>query len=301
MDNSASQQASCPQDSGPDWPSGVPLDVVETIIEPHRGWLGINLGEIWKYREMLYFLTWRDVKVRYKQTVLGFLWAFLQPCATLVVFTVIFGMLVNVSSEGQPYALFAFVGLGPWLFFEEALRRSSHSVVGSASLLTKVYFPRLIIPAASVGGCLIDFAITYLILTGLMIYYGIQPGLAMFMVLPLTALTVVAALGAGCFLSALNVAYRDFRFVIPFMLRIWMFATPVVWSFDRVKDNWPNWYWVFALNPMAGIVDSYRVAVLRDKPFDWTILGTSVAVSLLLLLCGLTFFRRLERHFADIV
>jgi len=200
-----------------------PVVPPQVIIEPRRGWLGINWRELWRHRELLYFLTWRDVKVRYKQTVLGFLWAFIQPFLKMVVFSVIFGGLAKIDSEGFPYPIFVYAGLLPWQFFSEALHRSSLSVVDSANLVTKVYFPRLISPLAAVGACLVDFAISFIILFGLMLYYGIMPGWGALMVVPLVLVTIVTALGAGTLLSALSVAYRDFRYVIPFMLQIWMF------------------------------------------------------------------------------
>ena len=269
----------------------------QTVIEPIKGWLSINWGDIWQYRELLYFLTWRDVKVRYKQTVLGFLWAFIQPFTKMVVFSLIFGRLAKMDSEGFPYPIFLYAGLLPWQFFAGSLNRSSQSVVGSANLITKVYFPRLIIPLASVGAALVDFAISFGILICLMLYYHVAPTLATFMVVPLVLLTVVTALGAGAFLSALTVAYRDFRHMIPFLVEIWMFLTPVVYAVTIVPNRWR---WLICLNPMAGIVDAYRSAIL-GKPFDWGNLAISTGVALVAFLGSLVYFRRLERQFADIV
>lgn len=275
----------------PPWPHR------QIIIEPRKGWLGVNWREIWNYRELLFFLTWRDVKVRYKQTVLGFLWAFIQPFLKMVVFSVVFGRLAKMDSEGFPYPIFVYAGLLPWQFFAETLNRSSQSVVGNANLITKVYFPRLIMPISSVGACLVDFAISFSILIGLMFYYGIMPTFAAVLVLPLILLTIFTALGVGTLLSALNVAYRDFRYVIPFMVQIWMFATPVIYPVKIVPKNWQ---WLLFLNPMSGIVDAYRSAIL-GKPFAWGNLAISVNVALLAFLCGLMYFRRFEREFADIV
>jgi len=275
----------------PPWPNR------QVIIEPRKGWLGLNWREIWKYRELSYFLTWREVKVRYKQTVLGFLWAFIQPFLKMVVFSIIFGRLAKMDSEGFPYPIFVYAGLLPWQFFAESLNRSSQSVVGSANLITKVYFPRLIIPLSSVGACLVDFAISFSILIGLMLYYGIMPTFATFMVLPLVLLTIFTALGLGTLLSALNVAYRDFRYVIPFMVQIWMFATPVIYPVKIVPRNWQ---WLLSLNPMSGIVDAYRSAIL-GKPLAWGNLAISLGVAFLGFLSGLMYFRRFEREFADIV
>lgn len=267
------------------------------VIEPRPGWRLIDFREMWHYRELLYFLTWRDVKVRYKQTVLGILWAFIQPFTKLVVFSLIFGRLAGIDSEGFPYPIFVYAGLLPWQFFQESLSRSSQSVVGSAHLVTKVYFPRLIIPLSSVGSCLVDFAISFSILVGLMLYYGVMPTVATCMVLPLILVTVLAALGVGTFLSALNVAYRDFRYVIPFVVQIWMFLTPVIYP---VRIVGKNWQWLLSLNPMSGIVDAYRSAIL-GKPFAWGNLGISFGVAVVGFLWGLLYFRRVERQFADIV
>ncbi len=267
------------------------------IIEPTRGWLSLKLKDIWQYRELLYFLTWRDVKVRYKQTVIGFLWAIIQPFLKMVVFSVIFGGLAKMDSEGFPYPIFLYAGLLPWQFFASAVSRSGESVVGSANLIKKVYFPRLVIPIASVGACLVDFAISFIILIVLMFYYSIIPTLSIFMVLPLVLATIFTALGVGMFISALNVAYRDFRYVLPFLVQIWMFLTPVIYSTEIIPENWR---WLILLNPMAGVVDAYRSAIL-GKSFEWGSLGISMGIAVVIFLCGLVYFRKTERYFADIV
>lgn len=277
-------------------PAGTASVPPEVVIEPRRGWLSINFREVWQYRELLGFLTWRDVKVRYKQTVLGVLWAFLQPFVKLVVFSLVFGKLGKFDSEGYPYAIFLYAALLPWQFFAEAVTRSSQSIV-NAKIITKVYFPRLMIPLASVGSCLIDFCIAFLILVGLMLYYGTAPGTQMLMVIPLMLVTVVAALGVGTLISALNVAYRDFRYVIPFVVQIWMFLTPVVYSVDEIPDRAR---WIVAMNPMGYIVDGYRSAIL-GKPFAWGYLGVSVGVCILAMLVSSLYFRRIERRLADII
>ncbi|GAH58838.1 unnamed protein product, partial [marine sediment metagenome] len=245
------------------------------IIEPTRGWLSLKLRDIWQYRELLYFLTWRDVKVRYKQTVIGFLWAIIQPLLKMVVFSIIFGGLAKMDSEGFPYPIFLYAGLLPWQFFASAVSRSGESVVASANLIKKVYFPRLVIPIASVGACLVDFAISFIILIVLMFYYSIIPTLSIFMVLPLVLATIFTALGVGMFISALNVAYRDFRYIIPFLVQIWMFLTPVIYSTGIIPENWR---WLILLNPMAGVVDAYRSAIL-GKPFEWGSLGISMGMA----------------------
>ncbi len=267
------------------------------IIEPTRSWLSLKLRDIWQYRELLYFLTWRDVKVRYKQTVIGFLWAIIQPFLKMVVFSVIFGGLVKMDSEGFPYPIFLYAGLLPWQFFASSVSRSGESIVASANLIKKVYFPRLIIPIASVGACLVDFAISFIILIILMLYYNVVPTLSMFIVLPLILATIFTALGVGMLISALNVAYRDFRYIVPFFVQIWMFLTPVIYPTGIIPENWR---WLILLNPMAGIVDAYRSAIL-GKAFEWGSLGISMAIAVVIFLCGLIYFRKTERYFADIV
>jgi len=268
-----------------------------TIIQPTRGWLSLKLRDLWQYRELLYFLIWRDVKVRYKQTVLGFLWAVIQPFFKMVVFSVIFGRLAKMDSEGFPYPIFCYAGLLPWQFFASSVSRSGESIVASANLIKKVYFPRLIIPISSVGACLVDFAISFIILIGLMFYYHIIPTPSTFMVLPLVLATIFTALGAGLLISALNVAYRDFRYVLPFFVQIWMFLTPVIYPTRIIPQNWR---WLILLNPVAGIVDAYRSAIL-GKPFEWGNLGISMTIATVLFLCGLIYFRKTEKYFADIV
>jgi len=272
-------------------------EIPTIIIEPTRSWLSLKLRDIWEYRELLYFLTWRDVKVRYKQTVVGFLWAIIQPFLKMVVFSIIFGTLAKMDSEGFPYPIFLYAGLLPWQFFASSVSRSGESIVASTNLITKVYFPRLVIPIASVGACLVDFAISFIILVILMLYYNVVPTLSMFMVLPLILATIFTALGVGMFISALNVAYRDFRYIVPFLVQIWMFLTPVIYSTGIIPENWR---WLILLNPMAGIVDAYRSAIL-GKPFGWGNLGISMGMAVVIFLCGLMYFRKTERYFADIV
>lgn len=267
------------------------------VIEPRRGWLAINWAEIWRYRELLYFLAWRDVTIRYKQTVLGVLWAFIQPFIKLVVFSVIFGGLAKIDSEGYPYPIFVFAGLLPWQFFSESLARSSSSVAGSANLITKVYFPRLIVPLSSAGACLVDFAISFAILFGLMLWYGVPITLSTLAIVPLVVLTILAALGTGILLSAFNVAYRDFQYLVPFGIQIWFFLTPVVYPVRAIPQKWQ---WLLALNPMTGIVDAYRSAIL-GKPFVWENMAISIVVAAVVFLAGLFYFRRMESSFADVV
>lgn len=268
------------------------------VIEPTPGWRLVNLRELWRYRELLFFLTWRDVKVRYKQTVLGVLWAVIQPVMAMVVFTIFFGKLGKLDQfTTEAYPIFVFAGLVPWNFFGQAVSHSGQSLISEANLLTKVYFPRLIIPCASVGSLLVDFAVSFVVMLGLMIYYGVSPTVNLLMVPVLVFTTIFTALGVGTILSALAVAYRDFRYVIPFMVQIWMFASPVAYPLKIVPEKWQL---VYALNPMAGVISGFRSAMLGE-PFRWGVLGVSFAVAAILFLIGAFYFRRIERRFADIV
>jgi len=269
----------------------------ETIIEPQKGWRTLDLKELWAYRELLWVLTMRDVKVRYKQTVLGFTWAIIQPVMMMVVFSIFFGRLAQMPSDGFPYPIFVYAGLLPWTFFANAIGTSGSSLIGSAQLVSKVYFPRLIIPLASIGAGLVDLAISTCILLALMAWYGVGWSLNLLMAPLLVAGVVFAALGVGTFLSALTVAYRDFRYVIPFMIQFWMFATPVVYPASLVPADWR---WLFNLNPMAGIIEGFRSAFL-GKPFDFVALAISFGVAFVLFLAGVAYFEKVERRFADII
>lgn len=268
-----------------------------TVIEPSRGWRALDLRELWAYRELLWVLTERDIKVRYKQTVLGAAWAVIQPLMLMVVFSVFFGKLAKMPSDGIPYPIFAYCALLPWTFFANALSSSANSVLGSANLISKVYFPRLIVPLASIGSWLVDFMIAALILLGLMVYYDVGWTLNLLAVPLLLCGVVVAALGAGTLLSALTVAYRDFRYVIPFLLQFWMFATPVVYPASLVPARWQ---WLIELNPMTGLIEGFRSAFL-GRPFDAVAIALSLGVSLVMLLVAVAYFERVERRFADIV
>lgn len=268
-----------------------------TVIEASRGWRSLDLRELWAYRELLWVLTERDIKVRYKQTVLGAAWAVIQPLMLMVVFSVFFGRLAKMPSDGIPYPIFAYCALLPWTFFANALSSSAGSVVGSSNLISKVYFPRLIVPLSSIGSWLVDFGIATLILLGLMLYYGIGWSWNLLATPLLLLATVFAALGAGTLLAALTVAYRDFRYVIPFMLQFWMFATPIVYPATLVPERWQ---WVLHLNPMAGLVEGFRAAFL-GRPFDLSALSLSIAVAVALFIVGIAYFEKVERRFADIV
>jgi lipopolysaccharide transport system permease protein len=270
-----------------------------TVIEPKKGWGPVDLVEIWKYRELLYFLTKRDIKVRYKQTVLGGLWAVIQPVFTMIVFTLFFGRLAKMPSDGIPYPIFVYAGLLPWTYFANAISASGNSLVGSANLITKTYFPRLIVPASACLGGLLDFLLAMVVLGGLMLYYGFVPGLSGILLFPfLVSVTFLCALGVGFWLSALNVQYRDVRYVIPFLVQLWLFVSPVIYPVSIVGEKYQ---WLLALNPMGGVIDAYRTCILGHLPVDWHLLGISVVTTLALFFTGLYYFQRMERVFADII
>ena len=269
-----------------------------SIIEPKKGWIPIDLGEIWKYRELLYFLTKRDIKVRYKQTVLGGLWAIIQPLFTMIVFTLFFGKLAKIPSDGIPYPIFVYTGLLPWIYFSNALTSSGNSLIENQNLITKVYFPRLIIPASASLAGLLDFFLAMLILAILMIYYQFSPSLGILLFPVLVGLTFMCAVGVGLWLSALNVEYRDIRYAIPFLIQIWMFLSPVIYPVTMIKDKYQ---WLLAINPMGGIINAYRASLLGHKPIDWPLLCISVAIIICLFLSGIYYFRRMEKTFADVV
>ena len=268
-----------------------------TTIRPPKGWQMLNLRELWAYRELLGVLSMRDIKVRYKQTVLGVAWAIIQPLTTMIIFTIIFGKLAKIPSEGFPYPVFVYAALLPWTFFSNAISTSGNSLVGSAQLVSKVYFPRLIIPLSSVGAGLIDLMISTGILLLLMLFYDVA-WTTNILVAPFLMLGVVfCALGVGTILSALIVSYRDFRFVIPFMVQIWMYVTPVVYGVGFIPEKWR---WLLMLNPMTGYIDGFRSAFL-GKPFDWNAIGLSVLLSIFLLGIGVSYFQKVERRFADVI
>lgn len=264
-------------------------------LEPSRGWNLHRLAEIWTYRELLYFMVWRDIKVRYKQTALGAGWAILQPVLTMVVFTIFFGKLAKMPSDGIPYPVFSMAALVPWTYFSTALSSGSQSVVASQHMISKVYFPRLLVPIASILGPLIDFGIAFLVLTALMLWYGIVPGAAVLWLPALLLLSVLTAAAGSIWLSALNVQYRDVRYVVPFVIQLWMFATPVAYSSSLVQGKWRLLY---GLNPMAGVIDGFRWALIGGpSPGAMTLVSATVVI--LTLLLGAAYFRRLEGTFAD--
>jgi lipopolysaccharide transport system permease protein len=266
-------------------------------IKPSRSWVALDLRALWNYRELIYFLTWRDVKVRYKQTLFGAAWAILQPLLTMIIFTLLFGRLAGIKTDDVPYPLFAYAGLLPWTFFSNAVTNSGNSLVGSSNLITKVYFPRMIIPSAAVAAGLVDFAIAFVVLIGLMIYYKITVTGAVLMLAPLTLLITILALGAGMWLSALNVKYRDIRYALPFLMQLWMFVSPIIYPVSMLPARWR---WVLELNPLTGIISGFRAALL-GRAFDWTALSISTGIALVVLVYSAFSFRRMEKKFADIV
>jgi lipopolysaccharide transport system permease protein len=274
-----------------------------TVIERRRDWQIVDLRELWRYRELLYFLVWRDVKVRYKQTVLGAAWAVLQPLATMLVFTLFLGRVSGVAEGIAHYSLFVFAGMLSWTFFATAITSAASSVVGNQNLVTKVYFPRLIVPMGAVGAALVDFAIAFGMLVAMLVYYGLRYGLApgwqIILVPVLALLLVIAALGVGALLAALTVAYRDFRHVVPFAVQLWMFATPCIYL-NASAVLGPRSLALLPLNPAYGLVLNFRQAML-GSPLDWYALAVSGAVSAALLVLGCLYFRRVERSFADII
>src|SRR2546429_7753802 len=267
-------------------------------IEPSRSWVTLNLRDVWAYRELLYFLTWRDVKVRYKQTLLGATWAIIQPLFTMIIFSLLFGRLAGIKSDGIPYPIFAYAGLLPWTFFSNAVTNSGNSLVGSANLITKAYFPCMITPGAAVGAGLVDFAIAFVILIALMIYYQVALTWNLLAVPLLLALTTLLALGVGMWASALNVKYRDIRYALPFLIQLWMFLSPVIYPVSLMPQKWR---WILWLNPLSGIIEGFRSSLFGVNPFDWTALGISITATLGILVYSAYSFRRMERVFADIV
>lgn len=267
------------------------------VIEPKRSWKLLSFKDIWAYRELLFFLTWRDVKVRYKQTALGAAWAILQPLFMMVIFTIFFGRLAGVDSAGIPYPLFALAGLVPWTFFSNAITQSGNSLVGSANLITKVYFPRLIVPTAAMLAGLVDFALAFVLFCILMVYYGVAPTSHVLFLPVLVLMTALFALGVGTWFAALNVKYRDVRFALPFLIQIWLFVSSVILPSSALPQKYR---WPLLLNPMSGIVEGYRSA-LFGTPFDWQALGIAAVITVAVLIYAIYSFGRVERSFADII
>ncbi|MCE5308745.1 MAG: ABC transporter permease [Acidobacteriales bacterium] len=267
-------------------------------IEPSKGWVSLKLRELWQFRELLYFLTWRDIKVRYKQTALGAAWAILQPLLTMLIFSLFFGRLAKMPSDGLPYPIFTLAGLVPWTFFAYGLNQSSNSLVGSANLIKKVYFPRLTIPISSVLGGVVDFLFAFGLLVVMMLYYGVGLTWQALWLIPFFLLAFVTSLGVGLWLSALNVEYRDVRYVVPFLVQFWMYATPIAYPSSLLGEPWRT---VYGINPMVGVVEGFRWALLGAKTQPGPMVAVSSTVAVLLLVSGAFYFRRMERTFADVV
>jgi len=265
-------------------------------IEPPRGWLQMRLGEVWAYRELLYFLVWRDVKIRYKQTAIGVLWVILQPLLTMLVFTLFFGKLAKLPSQGLPYPVFYFAAVVPWMYFSAALLASTNVVVENQRLITKVYFPRLILPISAVLSGLVDFAIGFVALVIFTLAYGLRPGMVALLLPLLLLLAVVTALGVGLWLSALNALYRDVKYVMPFLVQFWMLASPVAYPSSLVPEKWR---WAYGLNPMAGVIDGFRWALTGHGQPPGPVMAVSAAAVVAVLLGGVIFFNRMEGDVAD--
>jgi homopolymeric O-antigen transport system permease protein len=268
------------------------------VIEPSTGWIPLRMRELWTFRELLFFLVWRDIKVRYKQTVLGAAWAVLQPVMTMAVFSLFFGRLARMPSDGIPYPLFSLAALVPWTFFAGGLAQSANSLVGSANLIKKVYFPRLTIPIATVLAESVDFCLAFVVLILMMFAYGVVPDARIVWLPFFVALAFISSLGVGLWLSALNVEFRDVRYVIPFVTQFWMFATPVAYPSSLLKEPWRTLY---GLNPMAGVVEGFRWSLLGTTAAPGPMIGVSALVALAILVGGAFYFRRMERNFADVV
>ena len=275
-----------------------PTNIHHVHIEPSRGWVSLQLADLWQYRELLYFLTWRDIKVRYKQTVLGASWAIIQPFFSMVIFSLFFGRLAGLPSDGIPYPIFSYAALVPWIFFANGLTQSTNSLVAGGNLIKKVYFPRLAMPIAAILSGVLDFVLAFIVLLGMMLFFGIMPTINVVWLPLFLLLALVTSLGAGLWLTAMNVQFRDIRYAVPFLVQAWMFASPVVYSSSMLEEPWRTLY---GLNPMAGVIEGFR----------WTLLGTDTApgpmiivsslVAIGLLVSGAYYFRRMEKTFADVV
>jgi len=268
-------------------------------IEPSRGWVSLKLRELWEYRELLYFLTWRDVKVRYKQTVLGAAWAIIQPFFTMVVFSLFFGNLAKIPSDGIPYPIFSYAALVPWTFFANGMSQSSNSLVGAANLIKKIYFPRLVIPISAVVSGVVDFALAFIVLLGMMLAYGIVPTINVIFLPLLLLLAFVTALGVGMWLSAMNVQFRDVRYTVPFLTQFWMFATPIAYPSSLIENDLLRT--IYGINPMTGVIEGFRWALLDTNTAPGPMIIVSSLAAVALLVSGAFYFRRMEKTFAAVV
>ena len=279
-------------------PAVTAVDIQVTRIRPTRGWASLKLRDVWTYRELLYFLTWRDIKVRYKQTVIGAAWAILQPLIGMLIFTIFFGGVLNVPSDGVPYPIFAYSGMVVWAFFANGVTFASNSLVLEANMIKKVYFPRMVIPMSSILSGFVDFVLAFVVLLGLMVYYGIAPTVQVLWLPFFLLLAVVTTLGIGLWLSALNVMYRDVRYAVPFLVQAWLLATPVAYPSSLIEGVWKV---VYGINPMAGVVEGFRWSMLGVETRPGPMIAVSAGVAVILLLTGAYYFRRVERIFADVI
>lgn len=276
----------------------IPTDLPKTRRQPSKGWAAPKLRELWEYRELLFFFAWRDIKVRYKQTVMGALWAIIQPFFTMVVFSLFFGRLANVPSDGMPYPIFSFTALVPWTFFANALAQASNSLVFSANMIKKIYFPRLALPIATVLAGVVDFVIAFVVLLGMMLYYGLVPTSNIIWLPFFFLLAVVTSIGVSLWLSAMNVQFRDVHYTIPFLTQAWLFVTPIAYPSSLLSEPWRTLY---GLNPMAGVVEGFRWALLGTDTAPGSMMIVSVVVALTLFVSGAFYFRRMEQSFADVL
>ncbi len=276
----------------------MPSDSHVIIVKPSKGWISLKLKELWEYRELLYFMAWRDIKVRYKQTVLGAAWAIIQPFFTMVIFSIFFGRLAKMPSDGIPYPIFAYAALVPWTFFANGLNQASNSLVGSANLIKKVYFPRLVVPISSVISGVVDFVLAFAVLLGMMLFYGILPTVNILWLPFFVLLIFVTALGVGFWLSALNVQFRDVRYTVPFLTQFWLFASPIAYPSSLLSEPWHTLY---GINPMVGVVEGFRWALLGTDTAPGPMVIVSALVALTVLVSGAFYFRRMEKTFADVV
>jgi len=268
------------------------------VVKPSKGWISLKLKELWEYRELLYFMAWRDIKVRYKQTVLGAAWAIIQPFFTMVIFSLFFGRLAKIPSDGIPYPIFAYAALVPWTFFANGLNNASNSLVGNANLIKKVYFPRLVVPISGIISGVVDFIVAFIVLVGMMLFYGIFPTVNIIWLPFLLLLAFITALGVGLWLSALNVQFRDVRYTVPFLIQFWLFASPIAYPSSLLSEPWRT---VYGINPMVGVVEGFRWALLGTDTTPGPIIIVSTLVALMLLVSGVFFFRRMEKTFADVI
>jgi len=270
-------------------------------ITPPSGWWAIPFGELWEYRELIYFFVWRDIKIRYKQTAIGAAWAVLQPFLTMLIFSLFFGALAHIPSQGLPYPIFYYSALLPWMYFAASLQNATNTIVENQRVITKVYFPRLALPISAVLSGLVDFAISFLMFVAMMAYYHIHPTLAVLWMPVFLLMAVLTALGMGLWLSALNAIYRDVRYVVPFLVQFWMFASPVVYPSSLVSARWPKWAWLYGLNPMVGVIEGFRWSIAGSGEPPGRLVLISSGVVLVVLLSGLAYFQRMETTIADVV